>query len=252
MLRNQLGTRRALCAAESPTTHPASPVTVASTSRVRLVGTCVASFAFSLALAVVASGGAAAEDGPADLDRGEQLFELCTQCHGANGGGNPEALAPAIAGMPAWYVEGQLKKFKDGVRGLHAEDTGGLRMYPMSLWLRSEADQKAVAAYVASLPAVPPTNALEARGNASAGQGYYAVCSACHGVQGEGNEGMGAPPLAGQSDWYLFSSIKKYKDSVRGSLPGDTLGPAMIGMVATLPSDDAILDVIAHIQSMQP
>jgi hypothetical protein len=28
-------------------------------------------------------------------------------------------------------------------------------------------------------------------------------------------------------------------------------GPAMIGMVATLPDDQAILDVIAHIQSLE-
>jgi cytochrome c553 len=61
---------------------------------------------------------------------------------------------------------------------------------------------------------------------------------------------MGAPPLTGLNDWYLLSSIQKYKKSIRGSLPGDTLGPAMIGMVATLPDDAAVLDVIAHIQTL--
>jgi cytochrome c553 len=62
---------------------------------------------------------------------------------------------------------------------------------------------------------------------------------------------MGAPPLVGMSDWYLLSSIQKYKASIRGSRPGDIYGPAMIGMVATLPNDAAILDVIAHIQSLE-
>ena len=62
---------------------------------------------------------------------------------------------------------------------------------------------------------------------------------------------MGAPPLTGLNDWYLLSSIQKYKKSIRGSLPGDTLGPAMIGMVATLPDDAAVLDVIAHIQTLK-
>ena len=61
---------------------------------------------------------------------------------------------------------------------------------------------------------------------------------------------MGAPPLTGQSDWYLYSSIKKYKSAIRGSGKGDPFGAAMIGMVATLPDDKAILDVIAHIQSL--
>lgn len=209
----------------------------------------------SLAALIATIGGAsvatAEDEAGADLARGEQLYTLCTQCHMADGGGDSDALAPAIAGMPAWYVEKQLQNFKSGIRGLHAGDTGGLRMYPMSLWLREEADQKAVAAYVASMTPVAVENELEEHGDAGRGAGYYAVCGACHGASAEGNQGMGAPPLTGQSDWYLLSSIQKYKTSVRGSGEGDPFGPAMIGMVATLPDDNAILDVIAHIQSLE-
>jgi cytochrome c oxidase subunit 2 len=212
-----------------------------------------------LAFCVGGSGAAFAQDGAADpaldltldLGKGEALFALCTQCHGSDGGGNVDALAPAIAGLPAWYIEAQLVKFKSGQRGLHAQDTGGLRMYPMSRWLQDESEQKNVSAYVASLPAVQPEATLATAGDAAKGQGYYAVCSACHGPDGSGNQGMGAPPLTGQNDWYLLSSIQKYKKSIRGSLPGDTLGPAMIGMVATLPDDAAVLDVIAHIQTLK-
>lgn len=191
------------------------------------------------------------DPGEVDLARGEQLFQLCTQCHGVNGGGNPAALAPGIAGLPAWYVEAQLNKFSSGIRGLHPGDTGGLRMYPMSRWLRDEADQKSVAAYVATLPPVDQPNILEGSGDAAAGAGYYAVCSACHMPNGSGNQGMKAPPLVGMSDWYLYSSIEKYKAGIRGSGKGDALGAAMIGMVATLPDEQAIRDVIAHIQSLE-
>jgi cytochrome c oxidase subunit 2 len=53
------------------------------------------------------------------------------------------------------------------------------------------------------------------------------------------------------SDWYLYSSIQKYKSGIRGSGEGDVYGPAMIGMVATLPDDEAVLDVIAYIQSLE-
>jgi len=191
------------------------------------------------------------EGAQGDLARGAELFALCSQCHGANGGGDQVTLAPAIAGLPEWYVDAQLVKFKSGLRGLNAHDTGGLRMYPMSQWLRTEADQKAVAAYVASLPPVDPTPIPEFVGNATAGQGYYAVCSACHGPNGKGNQAMGAPPLVGLNDWYLYSAIQKFKAGIRGSIPGDTLGPVMMGMVATLPTDDAIRDVIAHIQALE-
>ena len=149
---------------------------------------------FLIGMTIGPAGQAFAEDA-AVLARGQQLFELCAQCHAGNGGGNSKFLAPAIAGMPAWYVEMQLKNFKSGIRGLHAEDTGGLRMYPMSQWLRTEADQKAVSVYVAALPETDPTGELDGEGDASRGAGYYAVCSACHGAAGEGNQGMGAPPL---------------------------------------------------------
>jgi len=186
-----------------------------------------------------------------DLARGEELFGLCTQCHGSAGGGDQAALAPAIAGLPAWYIEVQLAKFKSGQRGLHAMDKGGLRMYPMSRWLREEGDIEAVSAYVASLPKPEITRTLTELGDAAKGLALYGVCSACHSPDGSGNQGMGAPPLAGMNDWYLLSSIQKYKQSVRGSLPGDTLGPMMIGMAATLPDDAAVLDVIAHIQTLE-
>jgi cytochrome c oxidase subunit 2 len=202
---------------------------------------------------MVGATGASADDSAssgADLARGKQLYELCTQCHASNGAGNSAALAPAIAGMPAWYVEGQLKKFKTGVRGMHPDDMGGLRMYPMSQWLRDDADQKAVSAYVANMTPIEPVNELAEAGDAAKGAGYYAVCSACHGPAAGGNQGMGAPPLVGLNDWYLQSAISKYKAGVRGSGPGDALGAAMIGMVATLPDDQAILDVIAHIRSL--
>lgn len=193
---------------------------------------------------------AGASDAGANLARGEQLFQFCTKCHGAQGGGNSAALAPGIAGMPAWYLEGQLQKFKSGVRGMHPDDTGGLRMYPMSQWLRTEADQEAVAAYIASLPPVEGPHELVEAGDPARGAGYYAVCSACHMADGSGNEAMGAPPLTGLSDWYLMTSIRKYKAGIRGSSPGDALGAAMIGMVATLPDEAAIRDLIAHINSL--
>jgi cytochrome c553 len=72
--------------------------------------TAVAALFFLLTAA--ATGPVAAEGG--DVARGEQLFALCSQCHGVNGGGNHDALAPAIAGLPEWYVLKQLQMFRAG------------------------------------------------------------------------------------------------------------------------------------------
>src|SRR5688572_7229953 len=91
---------------------------------------------------------------------GAELFESCVPCHGAAGQGKTAVSAPAIAGLPAWYVAVQLERFQTGVRGRHGDDVEGLRMQAMSRQLRSEVETTAVARHVASLPQVTNTAAL--------------------------------------------------------------------------------------------
>lgn len=210
---------------------------------------------FALAAAAVlpatALAQAAGEDDapPADLERGETLFVLCTQCHGDRGQGNPDVEAPAIAGLPAWYVESTVSKFKMGGRGAHPEDIAGMRMRPMSLWLRDDEDIRHVAAYVGELPPQNPEPLLEG-GDATRGASLYAPCIACHMPDGSGNPALGAPPLQHASDWYLLSQLKKFKGGIRGTNPMDTNGALMVGMAQTLPDEKAMKDVIAHIMTL--
>ena len=86
-------------------------------------------------------------------------------------------------------------------------------------------------------------------GNATIGAAQYAVCSACHGQQGEGLQALNAPKLAGQSEWYLTSQIKAYQNGHRGVHDGDVYGKQMAPMAATLIDDAAIANVAAHIQT---
>jgi cytochrome c oxidase subunit 2 len=182
-------------------------------------------------------------------ERGEQLFALCAQCHGPEGGGNPAALAPAITGLGAWYVERQLYGFQTGLRGKHFDDIPGMRMRPMSMTLKSDEDVKAVAAYVGSLPSVKPEPLLSG-GNAERGKQLYATCTACHGAAGEGNEKLNSPSLRHASDWYLLSSLQRYKAGVRGWNPQDTNGALMRSMSNTLVDEQAMKDVIAYITTL--
>jgi cytochrome c oxidase subunit 2 len=183
-----------------------------------------------------------------DLERGRELFQLCATCHGAEGQGNELFLAPSIGGLPLWYLEGQLEKFRSGGRGTHFDDIPGMRMRPMALSLRTEHgdDLKDVAAYTASLPAHKPAPTLTG-GDAARGAGYYAVCQACHGAAGEGVQATNGPPLAYQSDWYILSSLQRFKSGARGSAPNDANGAVMRGMVGVLVDEQAMKDVIAHI-----
>jgi cytochrome c oxidase subunit 2 len=181
-----------------------------------------------------------------DLARGEELFDLCASCHGAEGQGNELFLAPNIGGMPLWYLEGQLELFRSGARGTHFDDIQGMRMRPMALSLRTEHgdDLKDVAAYTASLPSVKPAATLMG-GDAERGATHYAVCQACHGAAGEGVPATNGPPVANQSDWYLLSSIERFKSGARGSNPANPNGAVMRGMAGILQDEQAMKDVIA-------
>ncbi len=86
-------------------------------------------------------------------------------------------------------------------------------------------------------------------GNAMLGAAQYAVCSTCHGAQGEGIAAMNAPKIAGQSAWYLKRQILNYKKGLRGTHKDDIYGAQMIGMVATLADEEAIDNVVAHIRT---
>lgn len=200
-------------------------------------------------LAPAASAEAPAAASPALLERGRELYALCQQCHGENGIGNPAALAPAIAGLPVWYVENQLKGFKAGYRGQQFHDIGGMRMRPMARWLKHDEDVKAAAAYVAAMPIVRPAPTLTG-GNAEAGKARYAVCAACHGPDAAGNPLLNSPALNHASDWYLLTQLQNFKAGIRGTNPNDTIGKTMQPMAMTLTDEQAMKDVIAYIMTL--
>lgn len=188
---------------------------------------------------------------PADARKpftGQELYASCTSCHGPDGQGNPSIAAPAIAGMPAWYLEAQFVKFRTGVRGAHPDDIEGLRMRPMTRQMLNDAEIKAVVGYVAQLPARVQPKSLEA--DAAAGAASYATCTACHGADGKGNEALKAPPIAGQYDWYLVSQLKKFRAGIRGTNPNDITGAQMRPMALTLADEQAVKNVVAHVGTL--
>jgi len=86
--------------------------------------------------------------------------------------------------------------------------------------------------------------------DASAGQAAYAVCSACHGAGGEGNEMLNAPKLTGLQSWYLERQILNFKHGLRGAGADDTFGAQMAPMAAMLTDAAAVKNVVAYITSM--
>ena len=113
------------------------------------------------------------------LARGAELYDTCRPCHGTRGEGNVVVGAPAIAGLPRWYVEAQLDKFKKGIRGAHPDDAHGALMRPMARTLNHEGDAGSVAEYVEKMPGTHAAATLG--GDPAAGATRYnGVCIACH------------------------------------------------------------------------
>jgi cytochrome c oxidase subunit 2 len=181
---------------------------------------------------------------------GRALYAPCVACHGTHGEGVAATGAPNIAGSEAWYVERQLKNFATGLRGGQPGDTYGATMKAGSAVLTSDQDRSAVAAYVASLP-----RARAAAGSAPTdnGRNYFnAICSACHGSNGLGNEALGAPRIAGLPPTYVARQLAAFKSGRRGAQPGDRLGAQMRAISAMLPDPRTEQDVIAYAATLRP
>jgi cytochrome c oxidase subunit 2 len=103
-------------------------------------------------------------------------------------------------------------------------------------------------AWIAEQPTFAETQSLAAP-NLAAGQAQYAACAACHGQNGEGNQALNAPKLAGQQAWYIERQLNHFKVGARGG-EGDTNGAQMIAFAGMLTTDEAVRNVAAYISSL--
>ncbi len=203
-------------------------------------------FSCLLAIAAVLPNQARAED---ILQQGKRLYSLCSACHGPRALGVQQYRAPALAGLPDWYLVDQLTKFRDGRRGAHPDDVAGLLMRPMSRALQREKDVKAVAAYISTLqPKLPKVTVTG--GDPQMGQTLYMVCVACHGANLEGNKELRSPGLKYLPDWYQLAQLKNYKNAIRGTDATDPQAMQMQAVTMGLQNEKMMIDVVAYINKM--
>ncbi|MES2579587.1 MAG: cytochrome-c oxidase, cbb3-type subunit III [Pseudomonadota bacterium] len=114
---------------------------------------------------------------------GERLFmNNCSQCHGSDARGSK--------GFPDltdndWLYGGSPEQIKETI----THGRNGV-MPPMAAALGTADDVKNVANYVLSL-----SGSMHHSGRAGLGQKKFAICAACHGADGKGNQSIGAPNL---------------------------------------------------------
>jgi cytochrome c oxidase subunit 2 len=132
---------------------------------------------------------------------------------------------------------------KEGTYDVLCEELCGIGHFAMrsKVVVEPEADFQT---WLAAQPTFAETQAMPV-GDATRGATTYAVCLACHGPQGEGNQAMNAPKLAGQEPWYLRSQIAKFQSGMRGT--EDNISVQMRAMAAVLTTPAVVEDVLAYI-----
>jgi len=181
---------------------------------------------------------------PAQSQEPAVLYKtVCATCHGPEGEGKRELFAPSISGLPAWYVEFQLAKFREGHRGLPPDQTGAvMRAIAISLSVESIPP---LARYIASLEP-HPTEGEPPEDVARVAALYYESCAPCHRFNGHGERVFKSAPITVLPVWYIEDSLLKFREGIRGNHPDDEQGAKMREITAHL-SDEIIADLASYL-----
>jgi cytochrome c oxidase subunit 2 len=78
----------------------------------------------------------------------------------------------------------------------------------------------------------------------------YDGCVQCHGKNGEGNQEIGAPAIAGLQRWYIKRQLRGFKRGYRGFHIDDLAGKRMQPMARALDTDEKVDLVAAYVASL--
>ena len=164
---------------------------------------------------------------PRALAIGERQFmNTCSQCHASDGRGS-KSYPNLTNGNTAWLGE------RSGDHIVQTVTNGRVGMMPpLGAAIGGESDISNVAHYVLSLSGSPHNEV-----KAFSGKQKFAVCAACHGMDGKGNKALGAPNLT--DDYWLYgwgeaaivNAIKYGKNNVMPA-QAPKLTPEQIHVVA--------------------
>ena len=156
---------------------------------------------------------------------GERLFmNNCSQCHGSDAHGSKGF--PNLTDTD-WIHGGSPEKIKETLVGGRIG-----QMPPMAAAVGTPDEVKNVANYVLSL-----SNSPHDANRAKLGQPKFAVCAACHGAEGKGNQAIGAPNLSDNIWLHGFGEaaiIERINHGKINQMPaqGERLTPEQIHVLA--------------------
>jgi cytochrome c553 len=191
----------------------------------------------------------------AEMKDGKVLFEqVCSACHGMDGGGKAELKSPAIASLPEYYAKNQIASFREGRRGHHPEDTQSFLMGSIAKQLTA-AQAEAVITHLTKMPRTIPAEIEKDSKDADLANGmmlFQERCMECHRYNASGEIAFASPPLIGQQAWYLTEQIHKFKDGRRGTVKGDVNGAKMVLSSNFIEDKQTLRDIVAYIVSLNP
>jgi cytochrome c oxidase subunit 2 len=177
--------------------------------------------------------------------RGNLYVGACSPCHAPGGEGYQSEYSPKISGQEDWYLGRQLENFRNDLRGADDSERWARQMN-FHIKDFSPAQLESFVEYIGSLDDTPAETTVV--GDTIRGQQLYTqTCLVCHGDDGMGNSVLNSPRLAGMSDWYMVSQLKKFRTGLRGDHPDDVFGSQMVPSAKALPDEQALFDVVAYI-----
>ena len=178
-------------------------------------------------------------------------FDYCLLCHGANANGNYGIRAPKISGMEPWYLARQLENFAAGARGAAARGRAGHEMGPVGM--RAESGRHA-----RRRGGVHRHARVEAAARRPSAGDVAHGKNALRDLRGlSRREGRRQRRRCRRRRWrrartgISSTQLANYQKGLRGADERDTYGAQMRAIVATLPDEKAIADVVAYINTLK-
>ncbi len=166
-----------------------------------------------------------------DPAKGQQLYQLCTACHGPEGWGNPSGSYPQIAGQLPTVLIKQLADFRAGNR-----DNPIMLPFADQRVLPTAQAIADITTYISQLP-MNPSNGKGPGLEPGRGQTLYeAECAECHADNGEGNAEFHIPALHGQHFQYLRRQFEWIRLGKRRNAD-----PRMVEQIQNISSGDMLL-----------
>jgi cytochrome c553 len=153
-------------------------------------------------------------------------YAHCASCHLHDGSGRPDGSIPRLAGQRRVVLENKLYRLRAGTMRLPVMGPYARNLLPKEV---SE-----IAVYLSQLPEIEvgPSDASDEE-RAKGAALYAQHCVACHGANGEGDDGVMASRLCGQYAGYLERRLEEAAAGTRG-----VADAIMQGVVDTVPDHD--------------